>query len=259
MSFTVKLLNMKNDYKNIKAIRNSIPASFDHFYEQIMNLAIDGMKLRADKLCAPLKMRVGVFGPYNGNGKRIILEIAKKISACGFGAVTGLGFLPKNQPEELTGLRDLMDPKTVQALKTFEVPDFIWFRHFPKLVCKAVVHLSMMRGQRNEAEGCFSQEIPMMGFILDQRVLEERKYCPYLVPYAMYRECMCPDNKLCFYPSLKRCCPFYDYVNIPWMVKQLFINERNRIVASNNLENMLFVVEECLKAKPFKRKIEYKL
>lgn len=250
---------MNDDYKDIWRIRKSLPDSFDYFYEQIMNLAVGVMRLRADKLCAPYKMRVGVFGPYTGNGKKIILEIAKKVSSCGYGAITGFGFFPQNQPGKLHSLNELVPPATAKALRTFDVPEYIRFRHFPKLVCKAIHHLSVVRGQRNEAEGCFSVGIPMMGFILDRRALKKRKHCPYLVHYAVYHECMCPNYKLCFYTRVKTHCPFYDYVNIPWAVKQLFINENNRAVATNNLQNMLYVVEECLKAKPFKRKIRYDL
>lgn len=248
---------MNDDYEDIWKIRKTIPDSFDHFYEQIMNLAIAVMRLRADKLCAQHNMRVGVFGPYTGDGKKIILKIAKKVSECGYGVITGLGFFPRNKPEELHDLTELMPPAASKALVAFDVPDYIKFRHFPKLVCKAVHYLSVVRGQRNEAEGCFSVGIPMMGFILDKRVSKKRKYCPYLVNYGVYSECMCPSEKFCFYPTLKTGCPFYDYVNIPWTVKQLFINEKNRFVATNNQKNMMCVVEECLKAKPFKRKIKY--
>lgn len=240
-------------------IRKTIPISFDHFYEQIMDLIIGNMGSRADELCAPYSKRVGIFGPYSGDGKKLILEIARKVSACGCGAMTGLGYFAMNQPEELHSLSELMPSAAHAAIKTFEVPDYIWFRHFPKLVCKAVHHLSVVRGQRNEAEGCFSEGIPMMGFILDQRVQRKGKYCPYLQMFAMHSECMCPDHELCFHPKLKASCPFYDYVNIPWLVKQLFINETNRLVAVKTLENMSYVVEECIKAKPFKRKIQYDL
>lgn len=251
---------MSDDYKRIWKIRKTIPDSFDHFYEQIMNLAVGIMGLRADKQCAPYKRRIGVFGPYPKGGKKIILDVAKKVSECGYGAMTGLGFFAPNQPKELHSLNELMPPIASRALEAFDIPDYIWFRHFPKLVYQAVHHVSTVRGQRNEAEGCFSAGVPMMGFILDPRVSRARKkLCPYLVDCGVYFECMCPSEKFCFYPTVKIVCPFYDYVNIPWDVKQLFINERNRLVATDSSKNVLYVVEECLKAKPFKRKIRYEL
>jgi len=251
---------MVEDYKKIWQIRNTIPDTFDYFYEQIMNLAIGIMSLRADKLCAQYNKRIGVFGPYPKKGKEIILNIARKISECNYGAMTGMGFYAQNCPDKLHNLDELMLPMALKALKAFDVPDYIKFRHFPKLVCKAVHHLSAVRGQRNEAEGCFSIGIPMMGFIMDRQVSRTPKnYCQYLVNYGVYFECMCPSEKFCFYPTMKVFCPFYDYVDIPWDVKQLFINEKNRLVAVSNMKSVYYVIEECIKAKPFKRKTQYDL
>lgn len=252
--------NSHND-NDFWKIRGTIPPSFDAFYGNIMDLVIGEMRPRADKLCTRYDMRVGVFGPYPGEGKEIILSIARRISESGFGAVTGLGFFAPNQPDRLHRLQELMTLSTARALEQFNIPDYIWYRHFPKLVCKAVHHLSVVRGQRNEAEGCFSAGIRMMGVVLSKKISRKKKYCNYLSNCGGYSECMCPNDKFCFYPTLKArdtrlVCPFYDYVDIPWGVKQLFINERNRLVVTADLEKALDAVEGCLKTKHFKEKIQ---
>jgi len=64
-----------------------------------------------------------------------------------------------------------------------------------------------------------------------------------------YQECMCPEKELCLYPALKPKCPFYNYVNVPWATKQLFMTKVNRLVALQSPSNIDVVVTEYVTSK----------
>jgi len=246
---------MSEDTSRKWRIRKGILESKDFFEGKVMDFAISVMNLRADKLCAPHNRRVGVFGPYPDSGRTVILQVAEIISNQGCGVVTGLGFLEPNKPKELHKIDELLLPLARRALDYFEVPDFIKFFHFPRVTCKSVHHLTFVRGQGNEAAGCFNWDIPMMGFIIDEQVKTLKsasRLCNYLMPRPFYWECFAPGKGFCFHPNVKPTCPFYDYVNIPWDIKQLFMYPMNRLIACESLDNVKYSLIECLKAKPSK-------
>lgn len=190
------------------------------------------MNLQAEKVFAPKVKRVGVFGPYEKGGKKILDNVAKTVSKLGYGALTGNGFYPPGNPDDFHKIEEIMPPLVSRAIDALDIPKYIFFRHFPRLTWVAVHHLSPLRGQRNEIEGCNSWDIPMLGFVLcriEKKV--KKKTCNYLINPGAYLECVCPNSKFCFYPVLSIYCPFYDEVNIPFGIKELFLGRKNPLIA----------------------------
>jgi hypothetical protein len=234
-------------------IRKILPSSLTTYWEEIMDLIIFGIGMKADKVCGPFETRVGVFGPYTPVGREIIDKVARTVSKEGFSALTGEGFYLPHDQNEFHQISELFPPLIVKVLKKFKIPDFVKYHHFPRLVSKAIHYLEPMRGQRNEVEGCYMWSTPMLGFVTDKRVSEEDKgNCNYLHDAGIYQECLCPDKELCFHPSLKQKCPFYDYKNIPWPLKQLFMTANSRLVAINDFSKIDLVIPEYLHVKTLK-------
>jgi len=213
-------------------IRDTIPLSRDAFYEHIMNIAIYGIGLQADKVLAPKNKRIGIFGPYPRGGKKIIVRVARAVSKLGYGALTTEGFYPPKS-KEFHPIEEIMPPLVRRTIMALGIPDYIYLRHFPRLTVKAIHHLSPLRGQISEIQGCASNDIPMLGFIITRKIDRlPKNRCSYLVKIENCVECYCPNPDFCFYLDLKPYCPFYEEVAVPWDTKQLFLNRMNPMIAT---------------------------
>lgn len=234
---------------DLEKIRDVLPDSYERFWDTIMNLTIFSVDLYMDKKIGPKKLRVGVFGPYTEKGKRVLKIIGNTVCKNGNIAVTGYGaYIPDKC--EIIPSKEFFPPIIDEVVTKFKIPDYVKYHHFPRLVIRAVNLLSPTRAQGNEAEGCSRFGIPMIGIIIDPRVgTEEKDVCNYIEDFEIYQECMCPEKDLCLYRELEPKCPFYDYVNVPWAIKQLFLTKINRLVALPDSSAVDFTVTEYLKSK----------
>ena len=212
----------------------------------LLESAIHIINNLAEKKVGPLKERVGVFGPYSDKEKRkTVLDTARVISNMCYPVLTGMGFFPAHS-KRFVKIIGIM-PELVQEIRK-AVKSFRFYFHFPKLVGKGVFYLTDLRGQGDEAMGCHTFHKPMFGFILTKK-LTGKNYCPYLYIESNYSECKTPDSDYCVGETFSKSffCPFHDAVNVPWVVKELFFNSKNRLVAARDLKDLEPLLREFLK------------
>lgn len=216
-----------------------------------MGVVISLVDLHMEKTVGSKKRRIGVFGPYTEEGKLNLETTSKTVCKNNHIAVTGYGAYIPDRCTEYLPTKEYFPPIVDELIDKFKIPDFVKFNYFPNLVSRAVILLESIRTQGNEAEGCYRFGIPMLGMIIDSRVGKDNKgQCNYIVDFGgLYQECICPEKKLCPYLSTKPKCPFHDYVNVPWAIKQLFMNKINRLVALNTPSNIEEVVAEYVMSK----------
>jgi len=235
---------------DIERIRDVLPESYERFWDTVMSLTTFAVDLQMEKAIGPKKNRVGVFGPYTPEGRGMLDVIGKVVCKNNYVAVTGYGAYIPNKCNECVPSKEYFPPVVDDVVMKFKIPDYVRFQHFPRLVSKAVNVLESVRTQGNEAEGCFRFGIPMLGIIIDSRVGKSDKgLCNYIMDYTAYEECMCPEKELCLYRDLKPKCPFYDFVNVPWAIKQLFMTKLNRLVALDESSKLDVVVTEYMTSK----------
>jgi hypothetical protein len=234
---------------DIEKIRDVLPESYERFWDTLMNITIFAVDLQMEKITGSKKKRIGVFGPYTEDGKQLLEVIGKTICRNNYSGIAGYGaYVPDKC--ELVPAKNYFPPVVDDVIAKFKIPEYVKFHHFPRLVSRAVILLQSIRTQGNEAEGCYRFGIPMIGMIIDSHVGEDNKgLCNYIVDNKAYQECMCPEKELCLYPALKPKCPFYNYVNVPWATKQLFMTKVNRLVALQSPSNIDVVVTEYVTSK----------
>lgn len=238
---------------DVDILRKILPESLERFWDTIMEVAIYSIGLQMDKTLGPSKRRVGVFGPYTDWGKPILDVIATTVCKKGYIAVTGYGaYVPDNCGQVMPS-GQYLPPIIDSFVGNFEVPEYVKFQYFPRLMHRAINLLEPIRTQRNEAEGCYRFSIPMLGIVVHEDVGKKKSnLCNYIVDYTVYQECMCPEKKLCLHGSLKPHCPFYDCANITWATKQLFMTGWNRLVAVSDVSAIGPVVTEYIVSKMVK-------
>lgn len=238
---------------DLDRIRAVSARAHEKFWETIMNLVIFAMEKPFEKHIGPEEKRVGVFGPFTEKGKSILDGISRAVCKNGYAAVTGYGYLLPDSCEKFQSIEKLFPPIVEEVFRKFLIPDYVKFQHFPRLVSRAIHYLEPIRTQRNEAEGCYRFGVPMIGIAIHEEVgKDKRNLCNFIQDFKFYQECSCLDSKLCFYPQLKPKCPFYDYVNIPWATKQLFMTKINRLVAMQRENDLDTLITEYLVSKMVK-------
>jgi hypothetical protein len=233
-------------------IRDALPEAYEQFWDTIMGIAVFALDLQMDKTIGSKKRRVGVFGSYKNQGKLILDSISKTVCKYNYVAVTGYGAYVPDQCDKCVSSKEYFPPIVDDLITKFKIPDYVKYHHFPRLMSRAINVLEDVRTQGNEAEGCYHFGIPMIGIVIDSQVGESKGLCNYIVDYNAYQECMCFEKELCLYLALKPKCPFYDYVNVPWATKQLFMTRVNRLVAVKNPTDIDVVVTEYMTNKPTK-------
>ena len=218
-------------------LRDILPESFNEFFDNIMNLIILVLDPIFTKKICSRDNRIGVFGSYKNGGKAFLTELSKQFSAAGYGIITGHGYF-KPKAKKISPLSNVIPPQVNKLRETFRIPSFVFYDHYTRLVNKGIFHLTDSRGEGTEAIGCFKRGIPMAGFIITKRIWSKKAWCNFLIRNEKFVECICPDDTLCFYPSLAPYCPFYEEVNVPWEIKQLFLTKDNRLFAVTNPDHI---------------------
>lgn len=204
----------------------------------------------------PIENRHGVFGPYPEGGREVIQWVAKKLSSLGAVALTGDGYYLPNDPDTLHPLAEVSPPIIREMFKDPRIPEYKYFYIFPQLVSKAAFYMNDERGQTHELMGCHEALIPFIGFIIHKNITIGDQDCGYLRRRNGYVECVVPETALCSGRMPRRpFCPFYDSVNISWLVKQLFLEKRggtrqNRLIAVQSIENLEPMLRDCVSEAP---------
>ncbi|MFX0116860.1 MAG: hypothetical protein ACFFB3_20090 [Candidatus Hodarchaeota archaeon] len=219
-------------------LRDVLPESFNEFFDNIMNLIILALDPIFKREICPIENRIGVFGSYKDRGKDLLTNLGKIFSSGGYGVVTGHGYFKPND-ENLHSLSDITPAQMEKFRDNFRIPSFVFYQHYPRLISRGVFHLTDSRGEGTEAIGCYIRKIPMAGFIIAEKISSKKKWCNFLIPFNEYVECTCPDKSLCFYPSLKPYCPFYEEVDVPWEIKELFLTVENRLFAVRDPDHLI--------------------
>jgi len=237
------------------SLRGFIGQSLDIFYQKIAELGLVAMESAARKKIGPIESRIGVFGPYAGEGKVVLDKVAREISQLGYASLMGDGFYLPKHSDEFHKIEEIIPPAVKTTIQTIIMHSSVFYRLFPRLTSKAVFNLSELRSQILELEGCLESGIPSLGFIVHENIDSKGKNCPYLFAATDHSICKVPNKLLCpyHYKGLKIFCPFFDSVNIPWLVKQVLFSDANHMVAIRNLSNLTGMLEEFLGAKKLVR------
>ena len=208
-----------------------------------MDFGVTIMNLIADKNFGPKEKRIGVFGPYPNGGREIIDKVAKMVCSCNFIAITADGFYLPEDCGVLQNINEIINlpVRGIQEL----LPGHIFFRHFPRIVDKAIFFENDERGQVTELYGCHDYNIPCLGFIIHEK-LRNKTNCLFLRRKRDYSICDATSEQLCYHNFQNIFCPFYDSINIPWFSKQLFFENENQLIAVKKLENLRPAIEEFI-------------
>lgn len=238
---------------DIEKIREIIPESADKLWATIMDMIMLAAELNFEKKIGHINRRIGIFGSHQNGGKETIRTIARTVCKQGYMAITGEGYCSPENCDDWRSTAELFPPLISDVIKKFKIPDFVRFNHFPRLVSRAIVNLNPMGTQKNEAEGCFTFGVPMLGFVINPNIIQDKvDLCSYIENNTVYQECMCPEKELCMYPTVRPKCPFYEPISVSWGVKQLFMTKINRIIAVEDSKRLEVAVIEYLTSKQVK-------
>lgn len=206
----------------------------------IMDLVAEIHEQNAKQKIGPKDIRIGVFGPYPGTYKQIVMQVARYISELGFASITGEGFYLPNSPMVFHDIKEISPEVVTDIFKHPEVPQYNYYYVLPRLVKKALFLMNDERGQTIELIGCFDAFIPVLGFIVHDTVTYGDKDCVYLFKEHEISLCGTANHLSCLGNALQRpCCPFYDSIDIPWLSKQLFLRRpENHLIGVKRVEDI---------------------
>jgi len=229
---------------DLQSLRNLIPPSVGLFWKTIIEPVILVMEALARIKMGTKENRIGVFGPYLGGDREMIMRVAKMVSELNFAAVTGEGFFLPREPKVFHSIRELIPPYAQKARRA--IPSHVFFHEFPRLVSKGIFFENDERGQFVELQGCSEYEIPVLGFII-HRTISGSKNCNFLTVKNTYSECEVTDKEFCLHQTRPEFfCPFYDSINIPWFSKELFMTKENRLIALKRIIALRKILKEFL-------------
>jgi hypothetical protein len=182
--------------------------------------------------------RVGVFGPYMGDGKVILPDICKYVASKGFVVLTDFSYYHPSNPSQAISLTTIFSPEITKLLNAMINRKYFYKRYLPSFVNKAIAKLNpQLRTQMTELEGCEFYHMPekdkpkpVLGFINHRNVRIRRNKCDWVDVSA--------TNPLVLHDVInhwKSCpidahrpvdCIFYNPCNIPQQYKTMFISKR---------------------------------
>lgn len=230
----------------VDRLRDRLPALLPQAYKALLDIAIEFMEVLIAKKVGPRERRVWCFGPYPSGGRERIEQLAKKVSQLGYAPMTGFGFYTPNAPNQLHPISEMMPPIVMQLKQA--IPGHVFFHEIPRLAGKAILDMTIERGQNDELRGCFDNKIPALGFVV-HRTIRKSTNCSFLANYGSYVECkafmkaLCPHNI-----TPERFCPFYHSVGMTWFSLQLFLTKENTLIATKDLDSLDAVLPQFLRS-----------
>lgn len=132
----MKMSISEEERESLKILRQTIPVGYLNLSRTLMDFGVGFMNLLADKNCGRKEKRIGVFGSYPNGGRKIIDDVAKMVCDLGFIAITADGFYLPDQCDVLHNINEIMN-LPVRKIKDL-LPGHMFFRHFPRIVNKAI-------------------------------------------------------------------------------------------------------------------------
>jgi hypothetical protein len=164
MSGTSDRSNGGETQRLIDKLRDTLPTLLPTVYRAMLDVALQFMDHLLKLKVGPKEKRVWCFGPYREGGRERIEKIARKVAEFGYAPITGFGFMRANEPYKIHPLTDIM-PSSVQELQK-AIPGHIFFYEIPRLASKAIIDMTIQRGQHDELRGCFDHKIPALGYVV---------------------------------------------------------------------------------------------
>lgn len=244
----------------IEELRRFVDETWPKILEKMINVIAVFQEDKAKQKIGPRKIRVGVFGPYPGKGKEIIMQVAKYVSDMGFAPITGDGFYLPNNSSDFHDIEELSHPAITELFDLPDVPQYQYYHVLPRLTRKAIFLMNDERGQTIELIGCFDARIPVLGYIVHNITTYGDLDCVFLANKSEISACTVRDHISCLGNARKRPrCPFYDSVDISWMTKQLFLRRKqNALVAVKRVQDLRPILGNfILKGMPREFLLEY--
>jgi len=224
----------------VKKLRRFFEKCWPEAIKKVMKIIISFHEFLAKQKIGHRKIRIGVFGPYPGMGKKIILQVARYVSDLGFAAITGDGYYLPHDSTNFHDIKEISPPVITQLFEHPEVPQYLYYSILPRLVAKAIFLMNDERGQTIELIGCFDAGIPVLGFITHDIIKYGDRDCVYLSRTEKISACVVHDHLSCLGNCRKRPrCPFYDSINISWLNKQLFLRRKDHhLIAVRRVQDL---------------------
>lgn len=238
----------ENNSSEEEVLRRYFEKTWPKILEKVMAVITIFHEDRAKQKIGPRKIRVGVFGPYPGINKEIIMQVARIVSELGFAAITGDGFYSPNNSSDFHDIKEISPPEITELFDVPDIPQYHYYHILPRLVRKAIFLMNDEGGQTIELIGCFDARIPVLGFIVHNVITYGDSDCVYLLKRGDVSACSVPDHVSCLGNARKRPkCPFYDSISISWLSKQLFLRKRqHHLVAVKNIQSFRSIINTFL-------------
>ena len=223
----------ENNSDEIEELRRFFDKVWPEVLRKVIKIITVFHEERAKRKISPRKIRVGVFGPYPGINKEIIMQVARYVSDFGFASITGDGFYLPNNSSDFHDIKEISPQVITELFDLPDVPQYLYYYVLPRLARRAIFFMNDERGQTIELIGCFDARIPVLGFIVHNITTYGDSDCIYLLKRGNISACTVPDHLSCLGNARKRPrCPFYDSINIPWLSKQLFLRRKTSVLVA---------------------------
>jgi len=237
---------MSDEVKDvIRHLRESVPSILPKVYLILISLALEVMNPLLDAKMGPREKRVFVGGYFLKEGRENVNKVARKVSSLGYSVLTDFGFYRAGEPEVLHSISQVTPPAVVKLKEA--IPSHILYHELPQVADKAVLEMTIEKGQNDELRGCYNYRIPLLGFVIHDKI-KKRMNCMFLKSWPRHVECRAFDRELCTRNRASdKFCPFYDSVKMSWASLQLFLTGDNTIVAVKSLDDLDMALEQFLK------------
>ena len=238
----------ENNSDEIEELRHFVHECWPEVLGKVINVITVFHEEIAKQKIGPRKIRIGVFGPYPGINKAMIMQVARHVSDFGFASITGDGFYLPHNSSDFYDIKEISHPAITELFDLPDVPQYHYYRVLPYLVQKAIFLMNDERGQTIELIGCFDRRIPVLGFIVHNITAYGDSDCIYLSKRGEISACTVRDHLSCLGNARERPrCPFYDSINIPWLSKQLFLRRKtSHLVAVKRVQDLRPIINNFI-------------
>lgn len=202
---------------------NSAIRPLKDFAEKMLRENVDSC---IEKIDGGLK-RIGVFGPYNGDNKKIVDEICWYVADKGYLVFTDFGFYHPRAPKSFVSLDTVLTPTLIAEFNDPQNRPYFYHYILPSLIDGAIAKLNPLRTQGTEVDGCQLYNKPVLGFINHPDIGGLTDLCNWItIVQKTPRVLSCDVNhyKSCPIDSKRPInCIFYKPEGLPQIVKDTFL------------------------------------
>lgn len=210
---------------------------------RVYDLVYNFVEHLADTKIGARNKRVGVFGPYSCGYELLLDEIAKHVSRLGFASITGKGYYLPGDTSTIHPIEEIFPP----SIRTDLLPSFYHYRVIARIVSKAIMLVNVVRSQVEELVVSTEYGIPVLGLLVHDQITRSERDCSFLSVKENSAWCVVPSPNLCpaSFPH-RPFCPFVDSANLPYMVLNTLLQERNYLAAIRDKQSIQTVLNRFL-------------